>query len=361
MMYVDVSVIIINYNGKDYLCRCLESVFKNNYKNYEVIVVDNGSTDGSLNYVKKRFIKNSEKLRLIGLEKNYGPSKARNEGVKLSRGKYLAFLDNDTQVDKNWIIEAIKLFESDKKIGCLQCKLLLLKEKNRFDYAGEYLTPSGFLAQRAKYREIDDGQYDQPAEILAAKSAGMFIRKDVFEKIGGFDEDYFIYVEETDLCWRSWLIGYKTVFCSHSVVYHEFGTSIKILSKNRGSFNVRFHGTKNYIMTLIKDLGTKQLISTLPRHIFVWFGFAFFMIAKGDFRSGINTLRGINWNFTNLQATLFKRKEIQSKRIVSDKILFKTIMKKQSIFKKAWQVFLSRKVIKLKIVENLNINENSFN
>lgn len=345
-MQPKVSVIIVNYNGKDYLCRCLASVFKNNYKNYEVIVVDNSSTDGSVDYIKKKFAKKLGSLRLVELAKNYGPAKARNEGIKLSQGKCLAFLDNDTQVDKNWIIEALRLFRSNEKIGCVQCKLLLLKEKNKFDYAGEYLSPSGFLTQRAKYGEIDKGQYDQQVEILAAKSAGMFIRKDVFEKIGGFDEDYFIYMEETDLGWRSWLAGYKTVFCPHSVVYHEFATSAKVLSKDKHDYNVRFHGAKNYLMTLLKNLSFKQLVLILPKHIAIWLCFAFFLMVRGNFQSAFNILRGIGWNIVNLPKTFSKRKSIQAMRVIPDNLLFPIIVKKENLLEKVGQFFMAEKEVK---------------
>lgn len=345
MKQPEVSIIVVNFNGKRYLFRCIASILKNEYKNYEIIVVDNGSSDGSILTIKDRFADHLKNIKFVELEKNYGPAKARNEGAKIARGKYLGFLDNDTQVDKNWISEAVRLFNKDKKIGCLQCKLLLLKGKNRFDYAGEYINQYGFLTQRAKYGELDKGQYDQEVEILAAKSAGMFIRKDVFNKIGGFDNDYFIYVEETDLGWRSWLAGYKTVFCPRSVVYHEFGTSLKVLSPKKSNLNVRFHGTKNYIMTLIKNLSFPKLVFILPFHIFIWFCFAFFLMIRGSFRSAFNVLKGIGWNITNFSTTISKRKRIQAVRVVSDNYLFPIIMRKQSILKKIKQFFLAEKEV----------------
>ena len=199
-----VSVVVVNYNGEIYLKRCVESILKNNYSDYEIIVVDNASADGSIVMFKENF-GGFDKLRIISLDKNYGPAKARNEGVKLAKGEIIGFLDNDTEVDPYWISNALKYFENDSKIGALQCKLLLLNDKNKIDYAGEYLGSLGFLVHVARYGEEDKGQYDEVKELLAAKSAGMFIRKDVFEKIGGFDDDYFIFVEETDLGWRAWL------------------------------------------------------------------------------------------------------------------------------------------------------------
>jgi len=338
-----VSVIIANYNGKDFLCRCLDSVFKNSYDNYEVIVVDNGSTDGTVSSLREKFRENAGKIKYVELERNVGPAKARNDGAKIARGEYLAFLDNDTQVDTHWMGEALKIFEGDREVGSIQCKLLLAKERDRYDYAGEYLGQNGFLLQRARHGEIDKGQYDQQVELLAAKSAGAFIRKDVFDKAGGCDDDYFIYMEETDLGWRSWLAGYKTVFCPASVVYHEFGTSGRILSREENSFNIRFHGTKNYIMTLIKNLSARQMIVILPRHLFIWFCFALFLIGRGNFRSGYNVVRGICWDILHLPEIVSKRHRAQSLRKISDTLLFEKVMRRQPLGAKIKQFFISEK------------------
>lgn len=334
---VKVSVIVVNYNGKEFLQRCLLSVLANDFKNYEIIVVDNGSSDGSVSLIKNKFGNKFSNLTILELEQNFGPAFARNQGVKIAKGEYLSFLDNDTQVKRDWITMAIKIFQKDKKIGCIQCKLLLLAEKNKYDYAGEYLNQYGFLVQRAKYKETDNGQYDQEVEILAAKSAGMFIRKDVFNKIGGFDEDYFIFLEETDLGWRCWLAGFQAVFCPKSVVYHYFSASKNIVNKDFNNYLVRYHGTKNYIMTLTKNLSTQKLIFILPQHIVIWFCLTIFLIIHGDLRSAQNVLKGIYWNVANLTKTLSKRKEIQNTRIISDNTLFKIILRKQSVFKKTEQ------------------------
>lgn len=156
---METSVIIVTHNGKPYIVSSLDSIFNSNSYDYEVIVVDNASSDGTLKHllsIHEQEIK-SGKLKLISLDQNYGPAFARNKGAKIAKGEYLSFLDNDTQVKNDWITEAIKIFQRDKKIGCIQCKLLLLKEKNKYDYAGDYLNQYGFLVQRTKYKETDNG------------------------------------------------------------------------------------------------------------------------------------------------------------------------------------------------------------
>lgn len=325
-----VSIIIINYNGKDYLAGCINSILKNNHPNYEVIVVDNASTDGTVPMLEKDF-GGFDKLRVVSLEKNYGPAKARNEGVKLAKGEIIGFLDNDTEVDPRWISNALKYFKNDPKIGILQCKLLLLNDKNKIDYTGEYLGSLGFLVHVAKYGEKDNGQYDEIKELLAAKSAGMFMRKSVFEKISGFDDDYFIFVEETDLGWRSWLNGYKTIFAYDSRVYHYFSATKVLTDKSFNNYLVRFHGSKNYILTLYKNLSFKNLILILPRHIFLWFCLAMYLILTGKRNSGLNILKGMGWNITNYAKNRKKRIIIQRSREISDKELFIKIYKKKNL------------------------------
>ena len=327
------SIIIVNFNGLDYLDRCIKSIIDSNYKEVEIIVVDNGSSDESVKYIKNKY-KNIflSKLFIIELDKNYGPAKARNIGVERAKGEYLCFLDNDTIVHPNWAIPAIEEFKKNKRTGIIQCKLMLASDRNKFDYIGEYLGTNGFLVQRVPANIIDKGDYDYREIILAAKSAGMFIRKSVFDKISGFDTDYFIYVEETDLGWRSWLCGYEAVFIPDSIVYHEFGTSSIVLGESKNNYNAKFHGSKNYILTNLKNLSFLNLLKILPIHIFLWFGLAFFSLIKGQFKAFFWIQCGIFWNIFNIRKTIKKRQKIQNSRKIDDKILMQKIMIKKPFF-----------------------------
>lgn len=327
------SIIIVNFNGKEYLDSCVASVLKNKYENFEIIVVDNGSKDGSVSLLKKKYRKCLNKIKIVELQKNFGPAKARNEGVKVASGVYIGFLDNDTQVHKNWISSALETFKINKNIGIVQSKILLNDDRRRIDYVGEYLGNFGFLVSSAAYGEIDNNQYNQNSKILAAKSAGMFIRKKVFDEIGGFDEDYFIFVEETDLGWRSWLKGYECVFCPSSIVYHNFSSTKNIVDKKFNTYLIRFHGCKNYLMTLIKNLSLLWLIKILPVHIFLWICLSLYFLIKGNINSSINIFKGILWNIYNIKSTLKKRTVIQNSRVISDEDLFfkYMLMKKISL------------------------------
>ncbi len=323
------SVIIVNHNGYEYLQACIQSIQKSlSWNDLEIIIVDNGSNKDPAKIQSNLVIKN--KITLISLDQNYGPAYARNQGVAQARGKYLAFLDNDTQVHSKWAQEAIKYFDKNPKAGVIQCKLLLASDHTKLDYVGEYLGTNGFLVQECKAGDKDQGQFETVKQILAAKSAGMFIRKDTFDKAGGFDNDYFIYVEETDLGWRSWLVGYQAIYLPTSIVYHHFGTSTVILGLDKASSLAKYHGPKNYITTLIKNFGTKNLFTIVPVHIFLWFGLAFYRLISGKPSDFLLIIRGIIWPFTHLNQVLTKRKAIQSKRVISDKKLFQSLMVKRS-------------------------------
>jgi len=317
-----VSIIIINYNGYYLLKNCLLSILKNKYSNYEIIIADNGSTDGTLEKIKTDFKNNLSKIKILALKKNFGPAAARNKAFKISKGEIISFLDNDTQVNPNWITNALKLFQTNPKIGVIQSKLLLLDQKNKIDYVGELLGNFGFLKPIASYGEIDKGQYNQNYHILAAKSAGMFITKKAFITAGQFDPDYFIFMEETDLGWRVWLNGYQNIFCLDSIVYHQFSSTKNIVDPDFNNYLVRFHGTKNYIQTLIKNLSSKNLIKILPIHLFLWLSLAIYLLFTGKFKSSKNIFCGIGWNFVNLPKILSKRKTVQKNRTISDKKMF---------------------------------------
>ena len=326
-MLPEISIIIVNYNGFAYVERCIASVLQCSFQPFDIVVVDNGSTDDS---PQKLRATDHPQVRVIFLDKNYGPAKARNEGVKAARGTYLGFLDNDTTVAPDYITEALRVFESDARIGAVQCKLVLMDHPEQIDYVGEYIGTNGFLVQVAPAGTQDVGQFNTPYPILAAKSAGMFIRGAAFDAAGGFDEDYFIYVEETDLCWRIWLGGYTVVFAPTSKVYHKFGTSAVILGKQKNDFNAKFHGAKNYIQTLLKNLSAPYLMRILPLHILLWLGLAWFSLLQGKWQYFLWVHQGIWWNIVYLRHNWSKRRKVQTNRRVADQELFAIVMKKRN-------------------------------
>jgi GT2 family glycosyltransferase len=325
-----ISVIIVNYNGIEFVDVCLKSVLSARYLNFEVIFVDNGSTDGSREFVKNKFA-NDPRMRFLDNGSSLGPAVGRNKGANLARGKYLVFLDNDTRVDPEGLRELAAVFESDPSVGAAQAKLLRMDTDNLYDCAGDYLGPLGFLIERSRGAK-DKGQFDYIGDILSAKSAASAIRADLFRGVGGFDEDYYMYLEETDLSWRVWLAGLRVVFVPGAIVYHAFNTPRKGFKRYYPKKIVRFYGCRNYITTLIKNLGLAGLIKILPLHILAWLVISFLFLLKGSFKDAWYILAGIWWNVLNINAVLKKRRfNNLSIRAASDRFILEKIKSKERL------------------------------
>lgn len=302
-----VSVIVINHNGIQFLGKCLQSILASEYPDFEIIIVDNASSDNSANFLLSASSQTS-KLRIILNSKNLGPAAARNQAASIAKGAILAFLDNDTRPDRKWLTYGCRSLE-DHQVGAVQCKLLLDDGSNRIDSIGSLLSKLGFLIQRVPLGVIEDkGQYDHPTDIFCTKSAGMIVRRTAFEVVGRFDEDYFIFNEEMDVCWRLWLAGYRVVFVPTSKVYHRSG-STQITSPESIEFLLYFHGTKNYIASNIKN---QPDLAVAFLHACVWVGIGMSSILISRATRGLHILKAVIWAMRNLKALLGRRTRVVS-------------------------------------------------
>ena len=338
-----ISTVTINYNGKKLLKKCLRSIFKEK-GNYEVVLIDNGSTDNSLAEVRKEF-RGKENLEIYRLEKNIGPAAARNLGVKKSRGKYTLILDNDTIIHPGWFKKIPTFFKRHPQAGLVQPKLLTMGT-NKYNYAGDYLTRYGFLAERAQ-SSIDKGQFDDPAKIFSYNTASVYFPKKLFLKLGGYDEDYFFYWEEPDLCFRAWLKNHQVWFDPAITVEHAFGQPVKEKNyqKTNRANKAAFYGCRNMLTTLIKNLSFKELLLVLPANLTIWILLSVLFLFKGNPQKTTNILRGIFQSFKELSLTLKKRAKIQKTRRLSEKEIFNLVGSKKQLswyFKKALSYLLGK-------------------
>jgi GT2 family glycosyltransferase len=302
-----ISVIIVNYNGKAYLKDCLEYVLASDYDRFEVIVVDNGSKDGSPELIRQIANKANKKIMLLINSTNIGLGSAQNQAVKLASGEILAFLDNDAKPDSNWLKEAVKLFDNPE-VGAIQCKLLIDNKDKIIDSLGSYLGKFGFLIHKVPPGKIRDiGQFNKVCEIFSTKGAAMLVRKKVFENIGGFDSDYFLYEEEMDLCWRIWLAGYKVFLAPNSIVYHKWGTTRQVAPEIADKL-LYFHGTKNYLSTVFKNGSMKMFFL----HMILWIGIAIITFIRKKPKIGLLVISGIIWSLKNFRHLLEKRLFVMS-------------------------------------------------
>jgi len=315
------SIIITSFNSGAFLRNCLQSIYQSDFHNFEVVLVDNASIDDSFAKISQKILSRPN-LKLVRIKKNIGSVGGRITGIKKNRGKYLFFLDADTVVEKNCLESLAKFLRQHPEVGAVHPKLLNLEKRQYFDYAGDYLDPFGFLVNRAK-GEKDYGQFDDIVPILSSKTAAAAVKKEAYEKIGGFDKDYFFYLEDTDLDWRLWLADYPVLFFPKAVVYHGFNTTEK--NKNKGKYysekEIKYFGPRNYLLTLLKNLGAKKTIKIIPLHIFFWLLTAFFFLIKGKYKDSFYIIKGILWNFFHLPKVLRKRAVIQKNRSLSDEDL----------------------------------------
>lgn len=303
-----VSVIIVNWNGKRFLRDCLSSLFSQDYKNIEVIFVDNASTDDSVEYVRRNFPKTKIKVN----KENLGFAEANNIGYKQSIGDFVLFLNNDTRVTRNFLSELMKVLTSDKKIAGAQSKILLMDDSTKLDSVGAFLTNTGFLYHYGIAKK-NSPKYNKQIDLYSAKGACMIFKKKVLEIIKVdeeiFDSRYFAYFEETDMCHRIWLAGYRIIFAPKSIIKHKMGGT----SSRLNSGLVQYHSFKNRINSYVKNLSFITLLKILPLHILFCelISFVFLLEGKIDLFFAVN--RAIFWNIKVLRETLLKRNYIQNK------------------------------------------------
>ncbi|MFQ5910810.1 MAG: glycosyltransferase family 2 protein [Thermoplasmata archaeon] len=312
-----ISVIILNYNGIEFIVDCLDSVLSSVHPSFEVIVVDNASTDGSVEQVKSRCT-GDPRLRMIPLDENVGSARGNNVGVRHARGGYVVFLNPDTRVNSHWLTELIDVMERDETIAAAQAKLMSLWDPRRLDSAGIAINPMG-LEYLLGHGVVDRGQFDELGEILAASGAAMMTRKDVLEEVGGFDPSFFMYFEDTDLCWRMRLVGYKIVLAPKAAVLHWRGGSA---GPQQGSSLV-YHSTRNHLRMWIKNLGWSRLVRYLPLSLAYFVGSSVRdIIARGRTDLGVARIRSLVWVLRNLSLIWPSRKKVQNSRKASDRQLF---------------------------------------
>ena len=317
-----VSIIVLNWNGKKFLKNCLDSLQKVIYSHLEIIVVDNNSKDGSQEFVKANY----QKVILIENKENYGFAKGNNIGLEASTGDYILILNNDTIVTPNFLYSLIKDFEDNPKIACLQPQIRLSEDEQLLDGVGAFLTFTGFLYHFGYLKDRMEPKYNKRMKIFSAKGACMILRRKAIEKVGLFDEDFFIFFEETDLCFRLWLAGYSVVYEPKSVIYHLGGGDTT--ASNSYQYEKRLYMSfRNMLCCYLKNFGTINLLVILPIFIFFQACLAFYYLITLKIKLMITILKAFLWNIINIEETLRKRSIIQHEmRILSDAKLNKEIV-----------------------------------
>jgi len=282
----------------------LASVLNSAYPNFEVILVDNGSDDGSVELIEKLF-RTDQRLKILKLRKNIGFAAGNNVGIAHCSGNYNVFLNNDTIVDENWLNELVKIMDKGNNIGAAQSKLLDMKNPKKLDSAGDFVNCYGSVYSRGKGE--NETSYNQLDTIFSARGAAMIIKSKVLNEVGLFDPSFFMIYEDVDLCWRINLKGYKISYVPKSRVYHF---SEATTSKLDYKFPL-FHRTKNWFMLMLKNREMKALIRYNPL-IYLLGVMTLDLLKRREIESLLTRLAAVIWVIKNFPQIWSKRLFIQN-------------------------------------------------
>lgn len=300
-----VSVILVSYNSQEYIAECLSSLSKQSYKNFNIIFVDNNSSDNSLQIIEMEF----PEVITIRNHVNFGFAKACNIGIRKAfedkKIKYVVCLNLDTVVDENWLKELVIAAENNLDAGSVQSKILLYDNPEKintavnkltflgFGYCGDYLQPS------SSKTEMEEIPYSSGSSVLFSKNA--------LKKSGLFDEDYFLYHEDVDLGLRIQLSGYKNLLAPRSICYHKYS-----FSKNSKIYFLE----RNRLITLYKNFSASTLCLISFAFLIKEFGLFLFLLFTGNLTY---KLKSYSFIVKNLRKINYKRRIVQKKRTLSDK------------------------------------------
>jgi GT2 family glycosyltransferase len=238
------SVIVINHDGLRYLDRCFEALLEQELEGgFELILADNGSTDGSIEHVRKRF----PSVRIVDNGRNLGFAGGNNAAMREAAGRHLVLINNDTRARPGWLRTLVEAADADPAIGAVGSKLVFLERPDVIQNAGSLLLTDGSGADRGS-GEPDRGQYDRREEVFSACGCGVLYTRAMLEDVGMFDETFFAYYEDTDLGWRMRLRGWRVVYEPAAVVEHlHSGTSVE------WSPFFTFHVDRNRLFMILKN------------------------------------------------------------------------------------------------------------
>jgi GT2 family glycosyltransferase len=304
----EMSVIVLNWNGKHFLEKCLTAVRRQTFRDFETILVDNGSEDGSVEYVGEHF----PEVSVLSLGRNLGFCGANNAGYERSRGELIVLLNNDTEADPRWLEEMHRASREYPKAGSFASKMLFFDERKRIDNCGVGLTTAGVTLVLGR-NEQDGPAWAEPRRVFGACGGAVAYRRSMLENVGFLDDDFFMSYEDVDLSFRANLQGYECVFIPGAIVYHCLGGTMK---KNWA--RQAFFSQRNVEFVYLKNLPLSLMLRSLPQRLIYEFGGAayFFKMGVGGafLKAKVDTVR-------QLPVVLRKRKEIQSRRIITNRQL----------------------------------------
>lgn len=314
------SVVIPNWNGKELLKVSLPSIQKQSLKNFEVIIVDNGSTDGSVEYIKKNF----PDFKVIQLEKNIGFSPAVNIGIKVAKGDYVILINNDTKVEREALFYLVKAAKDHPGVGMVAAKMIQFYNPKLLDSAGDYIEVVGHADNIGRDQPIES--FNNPGFIFLVTGGGGLFKRQMLDKIGLLNDDYFAYFEDVDLSLRAQLAGYKAWFEPKAVIYHRHKAT-----SNRNKPFTEYLQFRNMTMTIIRDFPSALMKKDFNwiKIILVNLNTVLFLVKNGY---GKEALQSEWYIIKNIHRLLKERQRIQSQKNVSDEYIIENFQPKKITF-----------------------------
>ena len=252
----DVSVIVVNFNGRRWIEGCLGALARQAEVRPEVVFVDNASTDGSADLVARNF----PSVGLVAQEHNLGFAGGNNAGARAAQGRYLAFLNNDTEADERWLVSLRDALKANPDAGLATSRIVYLHDPSIVDSAGDSYTRAGGAFKRGHGQRAV--AFGKPEDVFGACGAAFMIRRELFERLGGFDEDFFLVYEDVDLSYRAQLLGSRCLYVPSAVVRHAGSATLGTVSRSSVYF-----GQRNLEWVYVKNTPWPYLVRTLPGHL----------------------------------------------------------------------------------------------
>ena len=328
-----VAIVILNWNGKLFLEKFLPFLIKYNSSDAEIIIADNASKDDSISFLQTNY----PDIRIIKNNENGGFSKGYNDALSQVDAEYYVLLNSDIEVTPNWINPVINLMDSDKSIAACQSKIMSYYNKEQFEYAGAaggYIDKFGYPFCRGRIFQVlekDEKQYNDVVEIFWATGACMFVRAELYHKLGGLDDDFFAHMEEIDFCWRLKNQGYKIMYCPDSMVFHVGGGTLPKNNPHKTYLNFR-----NNFFLLFMNLPKEKIFPVFFVRFFLDGIAGMKFLFEGHFKDAIAVIEAHFRFYFSISKLIKKRRMLKHSEVscvFNKPIVFEHYLKKKKSFK----------------------------
>lgn len=300
------SIIVPNYNGIRWLPTLMEALEKQSFRDFEVTVVDDGSHDQSVAFLEDNY----PAVRVIVNRQNVGFAVSCNTGADVARGRVIVFLNNDTEPETTWAEEIARAVCTNPQAGILACKLLMFDQRDTLHSAGDGMGLDGIPHNRGVW-QVDRGQFDHEQTVFGGCGGAVAYRREVWAALGGFDEQFWMYLEDVDFAFRAQLLGWEAIFVPTARVYHH-------LSATGGGVIASYYVGRNMIWTIAKNMPRSLLWRNLPRIVLGQLGITLAALRQWRGKEARARLRGQLAGILGLPSVLRKRATIQPRRIQDD-------------------------------------------